>query len=278
MALHVVLGIVALPALTALGFLLNVSLLGIASNGAAPQSWADLFGGVVVSTFYAVPTYIAVTAAGQAFVNFRNFQNRERLLARAELRALRAQIEPHFLFNTLNAISAIGYGDPKRADGAISRLSDFLRLTLKDRPPEVALKDEVVFLRTYLDIHSLLLGEKLQVAFEISDDAWDAAVPAMLLQPLVENAVVHGIGKRVSGGSVIFTAAVEGRSLALSLSNDCADHADTVKSGQGLGLQNVRDRLRLLYGDEQTFDAGPHANKFVARIAIPHRPKAEPGT
>lgn len=277
LALHAAMGVVALPVLTALGLSLNISLLRIASSVAAKSSWSELLGGVVISTFYAVPTYIAVTAVGQAFVNFRNFQNRERLLARAELRALRAQIEPHFLFNTLNAISAIGYGDPKRADGAITRLSDFLRLTLKDRPQEVALKDEIAFLRTYLDIHALLLGDKLQVKFEISDDAWDAAVPAMLLQPIAENAVVHGVGKRVAGGWVIFNAAIEGRSLVLTLSNDCADQPETVKPGQGLGLQNVKDRLRLLYGDEQAFDAGPHESKFVARIALPYKPIAEAG-
>jgi two-component system sensor histidine kinase AlgZ len=141
---------------------------------------------------YAVPTDIAVAAIGQAVAYVDRYRGRERLLARAELRALEAQLNPHFLFNALNAISAIGYRDPALADRALSHLSDLLRLSLALRPQEIPLREEIGFVQGYVDLYSTIMPGQVSFDLAIEPSGWNAAVPAMLLQPIVENALVHG--------------------------------------------------------------------------------------
>ena len=171
------------------------------------------------------------------------------MLARAELRALEAQLNTHFLFNTLNAISVLGYRDPALADKAITLLSTMLRTTLKERPEFVALKDEVAFLKDYLELYALLIPGRLDQIYAVEPDVWNAAVPAMLLQPLAENALVHGISRLPEGGQLMLTAACDGKRLKLSLHNP-APSTQAPSHGAGIGLANVRERLRVLFGED----------------------------
>ena len=180
----------------------------------------------------------------------------ESLAHQARLQALRYQLNPHFLFNTLNAISTLVV-DRRNAEAGkmIARLSDFLRLTL-DRPDveEVPLSDEIEFVRRYLEIEQVRFGDRLSVKIKVDDDAWSARVPTLLLQPLVENAIRHGVAPREEGGTVmIHAAALDGR-LHLAIADDGPGmNGNGNGSGNGIGLTNTRERLRQLYGGDFRF-------------------------
>jgi two-component system LytT family sensor kinase len=141
--------------------------------------------------------------ASQAINYFFKYREREFRLAQAELSALKMQLHPHFLFNTLNAISELVYSDPKVADESILRLSEMLRFALESgKEQEVSLKEEVEFLEKYVEIQRTLMRERLTVRLDVDPETLDASVPNMLLQPLVENAIKHGISPRPAGGEI----------------------------------------------------------------------------
>ncbi len=194
----------------------------------------------------------------------------------AELRALRLQVNPHFLFNTLNAISAlVADGANRDANRMIGRVSDFLRATLAhDGRHEHALAEELALTEAYLDIEKARLGERLQLSMKAGPDLLDAAVPYLMLQPLVENAIRHGIAPLAQPGRLDIRVEREGRRLLVDVCNDGlppAAHA----AGNGIGLANVAERLRRLYGDDQQVDAGWRADgRFGVRIAFPLTPAA----
>jgi len=178
-------------------------------------------------------------------------------LARAQLRALRSQIEPHFLFNALNAVA--GLVREGRADAAVDmivQLSDFLRRTLSEaNRQEVALTDEIEFARRYLTIQQARFTDRLQLDIDMQDGLENAAVPNLILQPLVENAVKHGIAKRKEGGSVRVAASSEGDCLDLYVGNDGPNLPDDWNQRErSIGITNVCNRLRALYGDASSFD------------------------
>jgi two-component system sensor histidine kinase AlgZ len=260
-----VLSLVVTPLAVTTGYGLNTLL----SGDFARQDLTRLAGAIYITSFYSLPFYIAVIAIGQAMAYFERARVRERHLARAELKALQAQIQPHFLFNTLNAISAVGYRDAARADAALAQLSQLLRTVLTERPEQIPLKDELVFVQDYLDLYTLLMPEKLSISLEIAPQAWQALIPSLLLQPVVENAILHGIARRREAGLVRIFADVRGSELIIAISNDVSEDRDR-GSGTGLGLANVRERLKALYGSAQQldFDPGPPA---CTRLRLPLR-------
>ncbi len=172
-------------------------------------------------------------------------------LARANLQALKSQVHPHFLFNTLHMISAMVYEDPARADVMISRLSDFLRATLDSSDaPTVPLKAELDVLSLYLDIMKARFGDRLAVAYEIEPEALGGLVPSFILQPLVENAIKHGIMPRDEGGAITIAASRTNGRLVVGISDDgpgLTQDPDALLD-KGLGLKNVKSRLLGLYG------------------------------
>src|SRR6266699_542151 len=173
-------------------------------------------------------------------------------LSKAQLDSLRRQIEPHFLFNTLNAIA--GLVRERRNDAAVSMiagLSDFLRRVVEDsNRQEVPLGEEMEFLQKYLDIQKVRFAERLELNLDIPKELFDAQVPSLILQPMVENAVKHGIAKRVHGGAIRISAFRSNGRLTLSVYNDGPKlSADWDKAGSGIGISNVRTRLQGLYGD-----------------------------
>jgi two-component system, LytTR family, sensor kinase len=178
-------------------------------------------------------------------------------LSKAQLHALRRQIEPHFLFNSLNAIA--GLVREKRNDaavGMIAGLSDFLRrvVEVSDRQ-EVPLSEELDFARNYLDIQKMRFAERLQVSIDVPREFLGAQVPSLILQPMVENAVKHGIAKRVQGGAIRIHAFCSSRRLTLCVYNDGPSLPAGWDSGSsGVGLANVRTRLLQLYGNDFEFD------------------------
>src|ERR1700749_9023 len=272
-AIHAMIGFVAVPLIVALGQTFSSLCLSFFAAPAPVLTASGFMSAVTISALYSVPTYIAAVAVIQTALYLESYRNRERMLARAELRTLQAQINPHFLFNTLNAISTLGYRDGALADRALTRLSDVLRLSLRERPQEVALKDEIAYVNAYLDIYAVLMGERLRTEFNIDPAAWTAAVPAMILQPLFENALVHGIARREGPGTIAFRARVEGRVLVLRLRNDPPDSAEPEAPSSGIGLANVRERLSVLYGRAQAVDfaADPASGARVV-LRMPFRP------
>ena len=250
--IHGGIGMVLVPLLAVCGALLNAALLPIPPH----VTLARMLGGSMITALYSVPTYVAVVGIGQAMAYLERYRRRERLIARAQLQALKAQIHPHFLFNTLNAISALGYKDPARADRALGELSSLLRATLADGPEEVPLKDEIAFVQSCVDVYALLMDERLTCHIDVEPGAWNALVPRVILQPLVENAVVHGIARRRQGGEILLSARIEDERLIVALQNDDAEIAGT-STGNGIGLSNVRERLRELYGPSQALEMVP---------------------
>lgn len=192
----------------------------------------------------------------------------ETRLAEAETAALRAQLQPHFLFNTLNAISALVPDDPVSAQRLIARLGDLLRLSIDQRRSQRgALADELEFTDTYLAIEEARLGPRLRVVRRIASEALAVPVPSLLLQPLVENAVRHGVAPLVAGGTLTIEADLREGRLRLMVADDGRGAAEIV---EGVGLGNARLRLHQLYGDRQSLEieTAPDAG-FRVTVMVP---------
>jgi len=170
-------------------------------------------------------------------------------LAAAQLQALKMQLQPHFLFNTLHSISSLNLSNPMKANAMIARLGDFLRMTL-DRSDEqtVTLNEELEFLRCYLEIEQIRFSDRLTVEFDIADETLSAQVPHLILQPIVENALKHGIAPYAAKGKIDVSAhKANGRLLLQIRDNGAKTNKIAVVNGNGKGLSNVRSRLEQLY-------------------------------
>jgi sensor histidine kinase YesM len=178
-------------------------------------------------------------------------------LAQAQLRALKMQVHPHFLFNTLHSISSLVLEDPKKANSMIARLGDFLRLTIENSEQQlVTLKEETEFLRCYLDIEQVRFGDRLTVAFELEAQTLSAQVPHLILQPVVENAIQHAIAPRAERGHIN----IEAKRLDSLLRVAVSDNGPGITSNaiapakKCVGLTNVRTRLQQIYGSDFRFE------------------------
>lgn len=202
----------------------------------------------------------------------RRALNEERLAARlasAELQVLKMQLQPHFLFNTLNTIYNLAPQNSRKAQTMIARLSDLLRLSLDHVTTNmVPLQQELEFLENYLDIEKTRFEERLQIVREIDPEALDASVPNLLLQPLVENAIRHGIAKKASGGTIEIRAAKAGNRLRITITDDGRTPETTVRSS-GIGLANTRARLAQLFGKDFTFDLKAAGSGAQVLIDLP---------
>jgi two-component system, LytTR family, sensor kinase len=196
-------------------------------------------------------------------------------LTKAQLSALRRQIEPHFLFNSLNAIA--GLVRERRNDAAVSMiagLSDFLRRVLEDsNRQQVPLSEEIEFLQKYLDIQKVRFAERLQLSVDVPSELLPAQVPSLILQPMVENAVKHGIAKRTQGGAIRIAAFRSNGMLTLSVYNDGPKlPADWQDSHSGIGISNARTRLQSLYGDRFELSMQNHDPGGVeATVSVPYK-------
>jgi two-component system, LytTR family, sensor kinase len=190
---------------------------------------------------------------------YRKFRSREIETARLEARfaearnqALQMQLQPHFLFNTLNSVSSLVHSDPEGADRMIGRLGDFLRMTLEASPDQVVpLRRELAFIEAYLAIERIRFGDRLLVRMEVPPDLMGARVPAFLLQPLVENALKHGLSGRAQGGTLTVRARRDSEWLILEVQDDGEGFTP---GREGVGLSNVRARLGLLFKDRHHLD------------------------
>ena len=192
-------------------------------------------------------------------------------LAEARLQALTAQLQPHFLFNTLQAISTLIHSDPAAADRMLASLSDLLREVLRRGEREVSLEEELRVLQPYLDISHWRFGDRLSISIDADAEARRAKVPFFVLQPLVENALHHGVSTRAGAGTVTIRAARSGDQLQLTVT-DNGSGSDHTGERHGIGLPNTRARLEELYPGAYTLDTQPRAGGgFEVRITLPFR-------
>jgi signal transduction histidine kinase len=200
----------------------------------------------------------------------------ESQLAQAQLTALRTQLNPHFLFNTLHAISALMYRDVGAANRMVAQLSDLLRLTLEmGGAQEVPLKQELDFLDRYLEIQRARFSDRLTVQFHVDPESLDALVPNFVLQPLVENAIRHGIAPRIAPGLITIIAKREGPDVLLEVKDNGAGFPAnwSPRYREGVGLRNTRARLQHMYGARHRFDLwNASEGGAVATVVVPFNP------
>ena len=206
----------------------------------------------------------------------RATEEREQLearLARAQLQSLRLQLHPHFLFNTLNTINALIGTDRHAAERVVSGLSELLRMSLSSASEqEVSLAKELELLAHYIEIQQIRFQDRLTVTFRIDPETRHALVPNLVLQPLVENAIRHGIAPRAAPGHVVVSAARRGARVDLSVVDDGVGENPRANHRDGVGLGNTRARLLSLYGSDHRFEAGTASSGgFAVRIEIPYR-------
>jgi hypothetical protein len=228
-------------------------------------------------------TYWAVVAVRHLREYDRGLREKELIasrlkgqLAQAELAALRMQLQPHFLFNALHSISALLYTDAEAADRMLVRLSDLLRQSLEaNGRPEVRLEQELDFVSRYLDLERMRFSDRLEVSTDVDSSLLDAAVPAFVLQPLVENAVVHGVGRSPAPCRLAVRARRDDVGLVLEVENDlpaAAVAGPPAATGSGVGLQNTRARLDQLYGPRARLDLEVRPERgALARVTLPFR-------
>lgn len=267
-------------------------------------------GMAILPTFLDLLAYGAIIGLMHSVHYYRRFRERERSalvlesnLANARLSALRAQLHPHFLFNSLNAIAALLRRDPRLAEATLLALSDLLRLALSQaEKQEVPLREEMNFVNRYLEIQQTRFGDKLRVENEIAPAALDCLVPTLLLQPLVENAIGHGIEPAENGGLLRLTAQRRNGKLVMTVEDDgvglmnkaldasssentsVAEESTvlpvvqsenrvmrvTSKNGTGIGLANLRARLETLYGRDQALEVTSRPERgVIVRIEVP---------
>ncbi|MFY7866037.1 sensor histidine kinase [Roseateles sp.] len=188
--------------------------------------------------------------------------------AMAQLVELQARIRPHFLFNTLNSAIALVRLDPQKAEGLLEDLSELFRVALADSSTVVSLDEEIELARRYLDIEQIRFGERLRIHWQLDAAAGDARVPPLLLQPLVENAVRHGVEPNDGGGDLQIRTRRIGSEVEILVLNSVGLPART--TGHGLALRNVRQRLRLMHDVAARFELSLDEGQFSARIVLPH--------
>jgi two-component system, LytTR family, sensor kinase len=239
-------------------------------------------------THYNLAVFAVIVCAWHAWDYYRQFRERERQatelagrLAQAQLQALRMQLNPHFLFNTLNAVSSLMLKDVSAANKMISRLGELLRLTLENSDQqEVPLQQEIDFLRRYLEIEQIRFGSRLELKTEFDSSTLQAAVPNLILQPLVENAIRHAIEPQEAGGQIELRSVRDNGRLVLQVSDNGPGLAsESAKSAETsddkrerIGLNNTQERLRKLYGENHQFAlTGNATGGITARLSIPFR-------
>ncbi|MEN8116676.1 MAG: histidine kinase [Bacteroidota bacterium] len=240
------------------------------------QHWIDktmvnrVFGGymlyvIFIIFFYAVNYYLGFKE------KLKNEGKLKALVKEAELHALKSQINPHFLFNSLNSISSLTMTDPARAQEMVINLSQLMRYSLKhDQNEKVTFQQELDNNKLYLSIEKVRFGKKLNPVFAIEKECLNAEIPNMILQPLYENAIKYGIYEATEPIDVITHCRVENDALVVTISNTY-DKNVLIKKGEGIGLRNIRDRLQVIYSDPHLLKVENIKEEFTVTLTIPQK-------
>ncbi len=231
--------------------------------------WVLLFAIGVLLFLLASAVHYAILAADASRDAERRALEMQVHAREAELRALRSQIDPHFLFNSLHSISALTGSDPQGARRMALLLGDFLRDSLKvGKHGRIPLAEELRLLRQFLDIEHVRFGDRLRPRWAVADDTASCEVPPLLLQPLVENAVTHGIANLLDGGEILIRAERRAGRLYIGVENPC-DPDRPKRRGAGVGLENVRRRLENAFGSEAAAQSAEHGGIFKVDLVMP---------
>jgi len=244
-----------------------------------PTPFGDIFHPLLVRTFpFNLLVYGVIISVSHALDYYGKYNEQtvqtlelEKHLTEARLQALLHQLKPHFLFNTLNGIASLMHTDVDAADKMLVRLSELLRITMSQTgAPQTTLREEVAFLERYLDIEKIRFRNRLQTVIEIEGESIDAMVPSLILQPMVENAMRHGIEPHAKSGLIELRARRQDGNLVLTVSDNGAGIPEGGLKREGIGVANTRARLAELYGDRQKFELvnRPEGGMCV-RITIP---------
>lgn len=221
-------------------------------------------------------SYAMITLIYYLIIYTRNIQEREKnetlmkeKIKEAELNLLKSRINPHFLFNSLNSVSSLTMSSPGKAQEMIIKLSDYLRYSVTERNSALScLSDELENVQRYLDIEKVRFGDRLRDSRDIPDECNTLKVPVMILQPLYENAVKHGVYESVEPVEISTCCYVENKILHIRITNNFDPDA-RVRKGAGIGLVNIMERLKLIYGNEKLLKTEVTGNKFEVNIMIP---------
>ncbi len=239
-----------------------------------PDEWLGksmvprVFGGymlyiIYVVFFYAVNYYLGFKE------KLRNEGELKALVKEAELHALKSQINPHFLFNSLNSISSLTMTDPSRAQDMVINLSQLMRYSLKhDQNERVTFKQELENNKLYMHIEKVRFGSKLNPVFNIDEKCMKAKIPNMILQPLYENAIKYGVYEATEPIDIVTTCKQLDDALVITISNTY-DPSVLTKKGEGIGLRNIRDRLQIIYGDPHLLKLQDNKKEFTVTLTIP---------
>ena len=243
--------------------------------------WAEFRRAALLNFDWEMMTYWAIAGISHAVLYYRESRDRavravqlETRLVQAQLKALQQQLQPHFLFNTLHAISALMHRDVEAADRTLMRLSDLLRMTLENLgQQEVTLKSELEFLGKYLEIEQTRFADRLIVRFDVQPEALDALIPTLLLQPLVENAIKHGVAKKAGAGHIDITARRDHDKLWMEVRDDGLGLSDSALNAlqKGIGVSTTRARLQHQFGADYRFEFHRQPQGVAVVVALPWR-------
>ena len=227
--------------------------------------WTFLLRNVVIA--------LVVTAlALRYFYVTHEWRHNVELQAKARVHALQARIRPHFLFNSMNTIAALTRSNPARAEEAVQDLADLFRANLNEKRNEIPLAEEFEVARTYQRMEQLRLGDRLRVEWKVDLLPKDALVPGLMVQPLLENAIYHGIEPRADGGVVTVVGEFNKGMITIVVRNPLPAANLTVREGNRLALANIKERLDLMYGDNATVKSGRFDDQYVVTLRFPFRP------
>ena len=248
---------------------IGVFLLGAsgAFTAAAPMLFPRRLGPFVLRNT-AIGFVIAAVTLRYFYVTHQWRRNIE-MRAAARVHALQARIRPHFLFNSMNTIAALTRTAPRQAEQAVQDLAELFRASLADPHQSITLADELEIARTYQRIEQLRLGERLRVSWEVESLPADARVPGLLLQPLLENAIYHGIEPRTAGGTVQIRGEQVGGLISVVMRNPLGP-PHGAREGHHLALENIRERLVLLYGERALVKAGRFGDEYIVTLRFPY--------
>ncbi|MEZ5514906.1 MAG: sensor histidine kinase [Steroidobacteraceae bacterium] len=231
-------------------------------------------------SFVARNVTIAVIVTALALRYFyvtHEWRHNVELQAQARVHALQARIRPHFLFNSMNTIAALTRSNPLRAETAVQDLADLFRATLSEKRNTIALSEEIEVARTYQRMESLRLGERLVVEWQIDALPQRAIVPGLVLQPLLENAIYHGIEPRPDGGKIKVLGEFNKGMITLIVRNPLPADNLTVREGNRLALANIRERLELMYGEHATVKSGRFDDEYIVTLRFPFKEAPQAG-
>jgi two-component system sensor histidine kinase AlgZ len=245
--------------------------LAVAALVAAAYHWALAASGVRVDASMARSALLAALVTGALLAYFRLLTKAySPALAEARLQALQARIRPHFLFNSLNAVLALIRRDPKRAERSLEDLADLFRTLMSDPRSFVRLADEISLLERYAELEQLRLGERLRITWELDAAPSDAMLPPLVLQPLLENAVYHGVEPGTSSGEVVVHIERRGDRVLARIENPYIE-AEQSRAGNRMALDNIRERLALFFDAEAQIDTRAENGRYRVQIEMPYR-------